>query len=443
MEQLSDETAKDTFQLRGKLNWWSGIINSGVKEQQDIQFANKLRSRNTLSALCFLFSLTYLAYFSKELQLIPLLGISLAIFGFYLSIRYNRLGKYTLSSALLLTNTNYCVLFFSAYLGFDSGIHLYLFTSPLILLALFDIRNYRYAVLSMSSYLVNFILVIFIGKYLGYRALELEPTMLSLFYLLNFSFCMFIVVALTLNLYRNNKTINYLLVLKNRELELKQVELEKENKIRKLAEDEAKAMLKQKEMLLSEIHHRVKNNLAVISGLMELQGFFISDRNTLDLFRESKGRVKALALLFEKLYENNTLEKVNLTAYMEDLVRFTSQTHLHAASIHLELNIAANSELDIQEATPVAMMLNELLSNSYKHAFQGRTEGRISLTFLKQNDHYMLSYCDNGIGYFPQEEEETTSLGLNLIDSFSRQLNGNYEFKKEKGTVFQLRFPAN
>jgi two-component sensor histidine kinase len=444
MDQLSGKSKGESLPLQNKPGWWYKIINYGVRNHQGIVISDKLRSRNILSALCILFSLTYVAYFLKELQLLPLSAILLGIFVFYLTILYNHLERYRLSSVLLLLNTNYCVLFFSVYLGFDSGIHLYLFTSPLIILTLFDIKNYRFLFIAMSSYLINFIVIVFIGKYLGYHTSTLEPRTLSFFYLINFSSCIFIILTLTLHFYKNNKKVNHLLILKNRELELQQVELEKENKTRRIAEEQANSSLLQKEVLLSEIHHRVKNNLAVISGLMELQGFFINDRYTLEVFKESKGRVKALALLFEKLYENNTLERVNLDKYMDELLKFNSKSYtLQNASVRVETVVFSNCELGIQEATPVALMLNELVSNSFKHAFKGRTEGRISISFLNYNNEYILSYSDDGAGYKPQPEDELNSLGINLIDSFSKQLNGKYEFTKDKGTTFTFKFPVN
>ena len=115
----------------GVLDYWNNIANAGVNNQQTHTFSDKLQTRNRLSFLCAIFSLVYFVYFLVNGYYLPFIAISIGIAIFLLSIVLNHFEKYTLSSSLILLNTNYCVLFFSIYLGFDSGIHLYLFTSAL------------------------------------------------------------------------------------------------------------------------------------------------------------------------------------------------------------------------------------------------------------------------------------------------------------------------
>jgi len=180
---------------------------------------------------------------------------------------------------------------------------------------------------------------------------------------------------------------------------------------------------------------------------MELQSFFISDKQSLEIFKESKGRIKAMAVLFEKVYESNTLQKVNMNSYIDELLRFTKEKYpVNSGLIKIHTEIGTKRDLNLQEATPFALILNELISNSYKHAFEGKQSGIIRITFLNCNDEYSLTYSDDGIGFRQPEQEkgeEIASLGLNLIDSCSKQLNGKYNFKTDKGTTFNLRFPEN
>jgi two-component sensor histidine kinase len=427
-----------------KADWWQRIINAGLKPQFDYTFRHKLRSRNILSVLCLFFSMAYVFYFAISFQFIPLVAILTGMTLFFLSILYNYLERYNTSSLFLLISTNFCVLFFSLYLGYDSGIHLYLFTSPLIVLSLFELKNTLTLVVSVSSYLITLGITLFAGKYLDYKVYELEKESANILYAMNVVFCLLIIAGLTINLFRSNRNVYHLLILNNRELELNQTALENEISIRRRAEEKAKINLAQKEVLLAEIHHRVKNNLAVISGMMELQSFFITDKQLLGVIKESKNRIKAMALLYEKLYESKTLEKVNVSSYVDELIRFTRQSFSSTAkNIKVNSQVVGNADLEVREATPFALLLNELVSNSYKHAFVGKEQGNISITFVNYNNEYLLNYRDDGIGYAAPPPEEMTTLGLNLIDSFSKQLNGSYEFKNEKGTNFQLRFPSN
>ena len=288
------------------LNIWYHIANVGVNDQQTYIFSDKLQSRNKLSFLCAVFSIPYVLYFLNLGLLIPFAAISLGVLLFVISIVLNKFKKYNFSSSLILFTTNFCVLFFSIYLGFNSGIHLYLFTSPLIVLTLFDTKNRYFLSISMISYLVTFLIIILFDKYAGITFITIGKSMLDMFYLANLIFCFIIIISLSLYFLINNNRINNLLVLKNDELINNQKLLEDENKIRKHAEEKAMLSLREREILLSEIHHRVKNNLAVVNGLLELQTNYINDNNTVVALRNSQNRIKSIALLHEKLYENKT-----------------------------------------------------------------------------------------------------------------------------------------
>lgn len=423
------------------LKLWYNIINSGAEENQAFSFSDKLRTRNKLSLLCSLFSLPYVVFFAKSALIIPLIAISIGIILFATSIILNKYNKFTLSSVLVLLTTNYCVLFFSIYLGMSSGIHLYLFTSPLIVFTLFDTKNKHFISMALLSYLMTFVIIVLFEKYSGITFLKLQKNELYVLYFINFTFSIIILISLSLYFFINNTKINQLLVLKNDELVLKQQQLESENQIRKNAEVKANDSLKEREILLSEIHHRVKNNMAVVNGLLELQASYISDEITLQVLKESQNRVKSIALLHEKLYENKTLKEVKIKDYTNELSHFIKQSYApkkkeikfisHIDSINLEMN----------KAMPFALLLNELMSNSYKYAFENKENGTIEIHFTKQLNNYIFEYRDDGLGFDYETERKKASLGLNLIESFSEQLYGTFEYiKKEKGMQFLLKF---
>jgi two-component sensor histidine kinase len=239
----------------------------------------------------------------------------------------------------------------------------------------------------------------------------------------------------------NNNKINRLLVQKNEELSVQQELLWQENSIRRAAEEKAKESLIEREVLLSEIHHRVKNNLAVITGLMELQSVYIKDKNTLNVIKESQNRIKSLAILHEKLYENKTLKEVEMRSYIEQLLEFVKKSLASK-----EKNIRINTKIDpinleMTKAMPFSLLLNELISNSYKHAFNSTNEGEIQISFSKNDSGYLLEFSDNGPGFDYEANKERKSLGLNLIETFSKQLLGKFGFsKQEPGMKFTLNF---
>ncbi len=423
------------------LNTWNKIVNVGVNEQQSYIFSDKLQSRNKLSFLCAVFSIPYVLYFLSLGLLIPFVAISFGVLLFGISIVLNNFKKYNFSSSLILFTTNFCVLFFSIYLGFNSGIHLYLFTSPLIVLTLFDTKNKYFLSISMISYLVTFLIIILFDKFAEITFITIGQNMLDLFYLVNFIFCFIIIISLSLYFFINNNRINNLLVLKNDELINNQKLLEDENKTRKHAEEKAILSLRDREILLSEIHHRVKNNLAVVNGLLELQTTYLIDENTIVALRNSQNRIKSIALLHEKLYENKTLKMVNMSDYIKELAQFIKLSSAPKKKNIKFICLAEPINLEMEKAMPFALLLNELMSNSYKYAFKNKDEGLIEVHFKKEATNYIFEFIDDGAGFDYNIELKKDTLGLNLIGSFSEQLNGKFEFvRKDNRMYFQLKF---
>ena len=426
----------------GVLDYWNNIANAGVNNQQTHTFSDKLQTRNRLSFLCAVFSLVYFVYFLVNGYYLPFIAISIGIAIFLLSIVLNHFEKYTLSSSLILLNTNYCVLFFSIYLGFDSGIHLYLFTSPLIVLTLFDTKKIIFIALAMMSYILNFIILLLIGGLFKINFLILSESENDAFYLVNFICSSFILMTLALYFLYNNNKVNQLLTLQNKQLIFQQEQLEDENKIRKAAEVRAVSSLSERETLLSEIHHRVKNNLAIVSALMDLQTFYLKDEKTIQILKESQNRIKSIALLHEKLYENKSLKDVDVASYTLELIHFIKQSLSNKEKdiqIHAKID---QINLEMAKAMPFGLLLNELITNSYKYAFLKKDAGNIFISIYEKDNEYTLEYKDDGPG-FEYNDKKDNSLGLNLIESFCLQLNGNFTYKFiTNQMVFEFKFPV-
>ena len=211
---------------------------------------------------------------------------------------------------------------------------------------------------------------------------------------------------------------------------------------RQRAEERIKASLLEKEVLLKEIHHRVKNNLQVISSLLYLQSRQIVEPKTLEMFVDSQNRVKSMALVHERLYQTEDLARVNVADYIRSLTSYLFQSYgLGADQIELKIDVA-RIFLGIDIAVPCGLIINELLSNILKHAFPGDQKGEIHIGFSSGPDgRYTLLVGDNGIG-FPEGTDfrQTKSLGLQLVNTLVDQLEGTIELDTSQGTQFQIVF---
>ncbi|XZO04144.1 MAG: PAS domain S-box protein [Microcoleus sp.] len=210
---------------------------------------------------------------------------------------------------------------------------------------------------------------------------------------------------------------------------------------RKQAESKLLASLKDKEVLLKEIHHRVKNNLQIISSLLKLQSGYIKDREALTMFIDSYNRVRSMALIHEKLYQSQTLAKIDAADYIRNLTANLFQSYtVTDTKIQLQVEID-RIELDIDTAIPCGLIVNELVSNCLKHAFYGKN-GHIHIKFVYHHSpEFLLMVRDNGVGLPPDFDiEESDSLGLQLVYNLSEQLGGELEISTECGTCFQITF---
>ncbi len=199
------------------------------------------------------------------------------------------------------------------------------------------------------------------------------------------------------------------------------------------------AMLTEKELLLREIHHRVKNNLQIIVSLFNLQSRYISDQKVLDVIRESQSRVRAMALVHERIYRSENVASVDLKEYLTFLGEQVFHYHgVKPSQIKLCLTMP-EIRLDVDTGIPLGLIVNELLSNSLKHAFPDGRKGTISILFSTCDENISLVFSDDGVG-FPAglDWKNSPSLGLRLIISLVRQLNGTIELDPSPGTTFRI-----
>ncbi len=233
--------------------------------------------------------------------------------------------------------------------------------------------------------------------------------------------------------------ISYLLILFFKTQNITNLKYQITNK--KLRENN-KIVLEQNEektVMLKEIHHRVKNNLQVITSLLRLQSKDIDDPEIIKQFKEATNRVIAMSLIHEKIYQTKDLSKIDISSYFETL------TYELIRSYSVEIPIERNIEAELKFITPeymvpLALLLNELTSNSLKHGFKDKTEGKISIKFRQTENFIEFLYSDNGHW---DGQDHKISFGLELIDTLTEQLDGTFEREIDNGTHYHFKFPNN
>jgi len=198
----------------------------------------------------------------------------------------------------------------------------------------------------------------------------------------------------------------------------------------------------EKEILLREIHHRVKNNLQTISSLLDLQAESISDPKSLEAFRSSQSRIRSMALIHERLYKSENLSRIKACEYIKNLTEYLESTFIaQSGSIELKTEVE-DIYLSLDVAIPCGLIINELVSNAMKSAFSGRKNGKLFVQLRIYNTKYLkLIVKDNGIGISVKTENESSSLGLQLVGLLVKQINGNLTLDNSNGTTFEITFP--
>ena len=227
-----------------------------------------------------------------------------------------------------------------------------------------------------------------------------------------------------------------------------------------------KSLVKAEKTRKKELHHRIKNNLQVISSLLDLQAEkfknreCIKDSEVLEAFRESQDRVRSMALIHEELYKSKKSETLDLSKYIRELVEKLFQTYrIDDKNICLNMDLEENAFLNMDNAVPLGIIVNELVSNSLKHAFSGMDKGKIYIKLRREEDgefinsreeskykgfesnSFMLKVSDDGIG-IPKsiDLENPNSLGMQLVTTLVDQLDGELKLKRDNETEFTIRF---
>jgi two-component sensor histidine kinase len=378
---------------------------------------------------------------------LPAQGAAMACIaaGMLASVALSKHERYAAARALVLLSTSVGIAYLTLLLGLSSGVHLYLFAAALVCYLLYSLEARAKILLAFAFYVLTFVAALFALRLSLVQPLPLAENTLRWCYAFNFSCSLLLCLALIgYFAFTHNAHIKKL-VDANRLLTEKHEQLQREINGRADAQQAVRAAVAERDKLLQEVHHRVKNNLAVISGLVELQNFYTRDEKASAILQQSRNRIKSIAVLHEKLYENKNLDRIDVKGYVDELLYFLRLTFGNQGKeIHIDTRIEP-LELGLTEALPFSLLLNELLTNSYKHAFRDNEQGTIHISVVRDGQgEVLVSYRDNGCGFdyaaFPRDQ----SLGLNLIDTFCRQLKGQMQFvsRAGEGTNFTLKFTA-
>jgi two-component sensor histidine kinase len=301
---------------------------------------------------------------------------------------------------------------------------MYYFTSPLIVFSFFNFSQRGQTIIGLLLYLSSY-LIAEISHSMGMRPwIEISAEMLNFLYITNVFFAFSFLIVLARSFSKFHYFTSQKVIFKNQELEHNKNELE--------------TLLNEKNTLLSETHHRVKNNLAVISGLFDLQLMFEKDPKLKSIFTNSKNRIKSMSLIHESLYRQTNVSQIDFKIYTELLISEIKNSMEIDKNVQIKIDMES-IYFNLSKAIPCGLIINEVVTNCFKHAFI-ETEMPHLIIQLTHNARYCLTIIDNGKGIPINSDANQNSLGMILIDAFAKQLDGEISFKNNNGTTFSLTF---
>ena len=248
------------------------------------------------------------------------------------------------------------------------------------------------------------------------------------------AFMLVLVLSLSYHLYRLKQKTKHL-------LEAKQLEIDQKNQSLEKVLEEKQDLLNEKEWMLKEIHHRVRNNLQIVTSLLNYQASYLSDNVALSTIKESQHRVQAIAFIYQNLYQSEHVARVDMPSYINDLVVYLRESYNLLPSLRFNLSVEP-LELDVKLAVPIGLIVNEALTNSFKYAFPGECSGIITLSLHRMaNTSYQLTIADDGVG-LPQDYNPSQSrfLGMTLVHGLSKQLDAELKITGQAGVSISLVF---
>lgn len=403
---------------------WNSLSCIGVKGHYDDKLIKRITLTNQFSFIAFIVCL--LSGLNNYTLGDPFSAILIEMYALMClsGFAINSAGYHKTATSFLLIALSTAIFYFDSYSGVMSGTFLYHF--PLILAVSFvhDFKEKNLLLFHLMLPITYLCINVATHYQLFASPLITESDRYQMFFFnLMFSaasIAFFVYLTIASNI-RENKVF------------------EQRMNERKATEQAIKHALSEKDILLAEIHHRVKNNLAIIASLFNLQISTVENEDAKSILIESKNRVKSMALIHDRLYKSDNMSAVDFAKYVKELVDEIQYSYPTISGIVTVNTNISNVQLNVNTAIPCGLILNELLTNCYKYAFIGREKGVIDITFSSTGNLIKLRVKDDGVG-LKENYKESDSLGMVVIQSLSEQLDGTHQFIVDNGTCFELKF---
>jgi two-component sensor histidine kinase len=342
---------------------------------------------------------------------------------------FNYKGNYKVAKHIFFISTNLLMYYTSLTIGLNSGIYLFYFPIVVGYSFLLDVKSKNELMFYFAFTLCLFVSVLVDIELLHFLNIPKYTSPKFQFEIM--AFLSFILVVYQTYLY-----------ITDRESTQKQL-IQTINDL-KISENKHLQDIKDKEVLLAEVYHRVKNNLSVVSSLINLQMNTIDHEYTKSALMDCKNRVNSMAMIHQKFYEGKNYYKIDFKSYIEALVsEIKFAYNIKNKKVSVDSFIDPDLNFDLNVAIPCGIILNELISNSFKHAFNNQDSGKIEIFIEREKNLFLMRVLDNGKGFHYKDKiESSNSLGLILIQSLSEQLDGTFQYFGNKGTDFRMLFRA-
>ena len=186
---------------------------------------------------------------------------------------------------------------------------------------------------------------------------------------------------------------------------------------------------------MKEMHHRVKNNLQIVVSLLKMQTNYLKDEFTLNAFGEISNRIQAISLIHQRLYRVENTTEIQMRDYINELISYLKESAVDTSTIQFQVNVT-DINMEISQSVPVGLMINEMITNSIKYAFVGRTNGLITVSFQQEDQKIILTVADNGVGLPNDFDSNNHSMGMQLIKTLTEQLEGTLTIENKDGVYF-------
>lgn len=408
------------------------FLNLGINAKHSVIEQRRIKTVNLLNAVILLFLLIGLSHYLFIGNNYPL-GPELLFMGLATaSLLSSYLGKTKWAFFLLTFNANLSIFFINQYYPFESGSYLYFFPVIVSVILLNNITSlswmgFLHLAVSALSFVLSITLDLDSWKLQG---LSQEAIRVMWYYNITMAVVLTAMVS---------GILNRLIVVQNQEITAQNQGLSK-------AKEEINASLKEKEVLLAELNHRVKNNLAIISGLLNLQLESSGNHEAKQVINDSKNRILSMALVHKMLYNHPQLKEIDLSNYCKELIREL----LNSFNLHNKVEIKEHYDpicLPVNKSIPFGLILNEIVTNSIKYVFtqENGNKHHLEVSISQINSEIVMVAKDSGLG-FPRdfnEDQDGKSLGLFLIKSLAEQIDGKAVFSNDNGARVELKFLLN